>query len=286
MDFRTIIPIKPQPWISHSTRFVLLGSCFAENIGQRLLDFRFQGDVNPFGVLYNPLSIAQALERLAENRLFVADELFEHNSLWHSWMHHGSFSDPSKEIALEKMNERFCAAAENLAHADLLIITFGSAWVYEFDGRVVANCHKVPNNRFVRRRLTIDEIVARYTSLFSALRQQNPKLKVLLSVSPIRYLRNYATENQTSKATLLLATEALCQQLPDVDYFPAYEILLDELRDYRFFADDMVHPSPMAVAYVWERFAQAYFTPETCALLHEIEKENRRAAHRPLHFGN
>ncbi len=286
MIFRTIIPIKPQAWISHSTHFMLLGSCFAENIGQRLLDFRFRGDVNPFGVLYNPLSIAQALERLTENRPFVADELFEHNSLWHSWMHHGSFSDPSKEIALEKMNQRFCTAVENLAHADLLSITFGSAWVYEFDGKVVANCHKVPNNRFVRRRLTMDEIVVRYTQLFAALRQQNPKLKVLLSVSPIRYLRNAATENQTSKATLLLATEALCQQLPDVDYFPAYEIVLDELRDYRFFADDMVHPSPMAVAYVWERFAQAYFTAETCALLPEIDKENRRAAHRPLHAGN
>lgn len=286
MDFRTIIPIKPQPWISHSTRFVLLGSCFAENIGQRLIDYRFQVDMNPFGVLYNPLSIAQALERLAENRPFVADELFEHNSLWHSWMHHGSFSDQSKEKALEKMNERFVLANQNLKKTDLLIITFGSAWVYEFDGRVVANCHKVPNNRFVRRRLTVNEIVARYTQLFAALRQQNPKLKVLLSVSPIRYLRNDATENQTSKATLLLATEALCQQLPDVDYFPAYEILLDELRDYRFFADDMVHPSPMAVAYVWERFAQAYFTPDTLALLPEIDKENRRAAHRPLHFGN
>lgn len=286
MDFRTIIPIKPQPWISHSTRFVLLGSCFAENIGQRLIDYRFQVDMNPFGVLYNPLSIAQALERLAENRPFVADELFEHNSLWHSWMHHGSFSDQSKEKALEKMNERFVLANQNLKKTDLLIITFGSAWVYEFDGRVVANCHKVPNNRFVRRRLTVNEIVARYTQLFAALRQQNPKLKVLLSVSPIRYLRNDATENQTSKATLLLATEALCQQLPDVDYFPAYEILLDELRDYRFFADDMVHPSPMAVQYIWERFAQTYFTPETCALLPEIDKENRRAAHRPLHFGN
>ncbi len=286
MEFRTIVPIEPQPWISHDTRFVLLGSCFAENIGQRLLDFRFRGNVNPFGVLYNPLSIAQALERLIEKRPFAADELFEYGGLWHSWMHHGSFSDTSAEKAVAQMNARFDVACQHLLEADLLVITFGSAWVYEFEGKVVANCHKVPNNRFVRRRLAVDEIVACYTQLFAMLRRHNPTLKVLLSVSPIRYLRRSATESQTSKATLLLAVEALCQQLPDVDYFPAYEIVLDELRDYRFFADDMVHPSPMAVAYVWERFAQAYFTPATLALLPNIEKENKRAAHRPLHPAN
>lgn len=283
MDFRTIIPIKPQPYITHDTQFLLLGSCFAENIGQRLIDYRFQVDMNPFGVLYNPLSIAQAIERLLTGKPFTADELFQHNGLWHSWLHHGSFSDQSKEKALEKMNERFTLASQNLKKIDLLTITFGSAWVYEFNGIVVTNCHKVPNNLFVRRRLTIDEIVARYTALFGALRKENPALKILLSVSPIRYA---ATENQTSKATLLLATEALCQQCEGVRYFPAYEIVLDELRDYRFFADDMVHPSPMAVQYVWERFAQTYFTPDTLDLLPEIEKENRRAAHKPLHAEN
>lgn len=284
MDFRTIIPVKAQPSVNHDTRFLLLGSCFAENIGQKLLDFRFQGDVNPFGVLYNPISIAQALERLVEKRPFAANELFEYGGLWHSWMHHGSFSDQAAEKAVEKMNRRFLAAAENLAQTDLLAITFGSAWVYEFEGKTVANCHKVPNNRFTRRRLAVDEITARYTQLFDTLRRQNPRLKVLLSVSPIRYLRNNATENQTSKAILLLAVEELCRTTPNTDYFPAYEIVLDELRDYRFFADDMVHPSPLAVAYVWERFAQAYFTPATLALLPDIEKENKRAAHRPLHF--
>lgn len=283
MEFRTIIPIKPQPVADHNTKLMLLGSCFAENIGQKLLDYRFRCDVNPFGVLYNPISIAQSLERLAAKQPFTFAELFEYDGLWHSWAHHGSFSDQAAEKALEKIQLRFDTAANHLAQTDLLIITFGSAWVYEFEGQVVANCHKVPNNRFVRRRLTVDEITARYTQLFDTLRQANPHLKVLLSVSPIRYLRNAATENQTSKAILLLAAEKLCQTVPNTAYFPAYEIVLDELRDYRFFADDMIHPSATAIAYVWERFSQAYFTPETLALLPEIDKKNKQAAHRPLH---
>lgn len=283
MEFRTIIPIKPQPVADHNTKFMLLGSCFAENIGQKLLDYRFRCDVNPFGVLYNPISIAQSLERLAAKQSFTFAELFEYDGLWHSWAHHGSFSDPAAEKALEKIQLRFDTTANHLEQTDLLIITFGSAWVYEFEGQVVANCHKVPNNRFVRRRLTVDEITTRYTQLFDTLRQANPHLKVLLSVSPIRYLRNAATENQTSKAILLLAAEKLCQTVPNTAYFPAYEIVLDELRDYRFFADDMIHPSATAIAYVWERFSQAYFTPETLALLPEIDKKNKQAAHRPLH---
>lgn len=281
MNFRTVIPVPALNTIGYEHQFLMLGSCFAETIGSKLLEFRFSGEVNPFGVLYNPASIAQSLERLLEHRAFTEAELFEYNGLWHSWAHHGSFSDVSTEKTLEKINMRY-AAAEKMVQSDVLILTFGSSWVYEYDGRVVANCHKVPEKQFVRRRLSVDEIVERYGDLFRRLLHDKPEKQIILSVSPIRYLRNGATENQTNKAILLLAVEKLCQMFDAVHYFPAYEIVLDELRDYRFFADDMIHPSSMAVEYVWERFCAAFFTEKTLELLPQVAKINKALQHRPL----
>lgn len=268
--------------MDYEQHFLLLGSCFAETIGRKLLEYRFTGDVNPFGVLYNPFSIADVLERLSENRPFVASELFNYDGWWHSWAHHGSFSAKTQEQALANINTTYLVAAERFEQTDVLILTFGSAWVYEHDGSVVANCHKVPEREFTRRRLSVDEIVERYTVLLSRLLKNRPYLRIVFSVSPIRYLRNGATENQTSKSILLLATEALCRQFEAAIYFPSYEIVLDELRDYRFFADDMIHPSSMAVEYVWERFCTAFFTEKTLELLPQVAKINKALQHRPL----
>lgn len=268
--------------MDYEQHFLLLGSCFAETIGRKLLEYRFTGDVNPFGVLYNPFSIADALERLNENRPFVVSELFNYDGWWHSWAHHGSFSAKTQEQALANINTTYSVAAERFEQTDVLILTFGSAWVYEHDGSVVANCHKVPEREFMRRRLSVDEIVERYTILLNRLLKNRPHLRIVFSVSPIRYLRNGATENQTSKAILLLAAEALCRQFEAAIYFPSYEIVLDELRDYRFFADDMIHPSSMAVEYVWERFCTAFFTEKTLELLPQVAKINKALQHRPL----
>ncbi len=268
--------------MDYEQHFLLLGSCFAETIGRKLLEYRFTGDVNPFGVLYNPFSIADALERLIENRPFVASELFNYDGWWYSWAHHGSFSAKTQEQALANINTIYSVATERFEQTDVLILTFGSAWVYEHDGSVVANCHKVPEREFTRRRLSVDEIVERYTVLLSRLLKNRPHLRIVFSVSPIRYLRNGATENQTSKAILLLAAEALCRQFEVAIYFPSYEIVLDELRDYRFFADDMIHPSSMAVEYVWERFCAAFFTEKTLELLPQVAKINKALQHRPL----
>ncbi len=184
--------------MDYEQHFLLLGSCFAETIGRKLLEYRFTGDVNPFGVLYNPFSIADALERLIENRPFVASELFNYDGWWYSWAHHGSFSAKTQEQALANINTIYSVATERFEQTDVLILTFGSAWVYEHDGSVVANCHKVPEREFTRRRLSVDEIVERYTVLLSRLLKNRPHLRIVFSVSPIRYLRNGATENQTS----------------------------------------------------------------------------------------
>ncbi|MDR3327224.1 MAG: GSCFA domain-containing protein [Prevotellaceae bacterium] len=279
---QTEVKIDKTAIISHESRFLLLGSCFAVNIGNRLLDNRFSGDVNPFGILFNPLSIANSLQRLLWGREFAEEEVFEHDGLWHSIFHHGEFSSPSIKKTLEKINARFTVASTNLKETDVLIITFGSSWVYLYNGQIVANCHKLPENKFERKRLTISEIVLVYKNLFETLFKQNPNLNIILSVSPVRYFRDGAFDNSTNKATLLLAVEELVKIFEQVHYFPAYEIVLDELRDYRFYAEDMLHPSDFAQKIIWQRFADACFTDETKALLPQIEKQNKMLAHRPF----
>ncbi len=184
---------------------------------------------------------------------------------------------------MTKINERYHAATKYLSQSDVLLITFGSSWIYEHRGTVVANCHKVAETEFLRLRLSVEEIVKMYAELITQLTIKNPKLRVILSVSPIRYMRHGANENQTSKAILLLAVEQLTAQFENVTYFPAYEIVLDELRDYRFFADDMIHPSQVAIAYIWERFVDMFFDQETQELLPEIKKINKLIDHKPLH---
>ncbi|MDR1543372.1 MAG: GSCFA domain-containing protein [Prevotellaceae bacterium] len=283
MQLSTPVNIDSTLIINHKSRFLLLGSCFAENIGQRLKIFQFDGEVNPFGILFNPLSISTALKRLIEGSEFSENELFEHKSLWHSDLHHGKFSDKSKIETLIKINASFCAAKEILPKTDFLIITFGSAQAFLKNGKIVANCHKLPENLFVRKMLTISEIVENYCLIFNEFLKINPTAKIILSVSPVRYLHNGIHKNSLSKATLLLAVEELTKIFPQIIYFPAYEILLDELRDYRFFADDMLHPSALAEQIVWERFAEAFFDEKTKNYLPKIDKLNKMLAHCPLH---
>ena len=283
MNFRTILSIPSQTNLSYKEKCMLLGSCFSENIGEKLEKFHLPQLTNPFGILYNPISIAQSIERLMENKPFNENELFEHDGLVQSWAHHGSFSAPSEEQALTNINKRYLEAVQHFQETTVLLITFGSSWIYEYEGNVVANCHKVPEKKFIRRRLSVDEIVTRYSDLLAKISAQNPTMRFIFSVSPIRYMRQGASENQTNKAILLLAIEALTKRFEQVNYFPAYEILLDELRDYRFFADDMIHPSTSAIDYIWERFVETYFDNETQELLPQLEKLNKKLEHRPLH---
>ena len=285
MDFRTLVHIAAsETAIVHSHSILLMGSCFAENMGQKLQNAKFQVDVNPFGVLYNPTSIKKALQRLVEGNIYKETDLFEEQGRWQSFDHHSSFSFSTKEETLLKMNERLSASAEKLKKADYLMLTFGTAWVYRLQesGEIVSNCHKMPAKAFTRSRLTVDEIVEDYSALIKSLRNNNPRLKVILTVSPIRHWKDGANGNNLSKAILLLAVETLNSRLEDVFYFPSYEIVLDELRDYRFFADDMLHPSTQAVDYVWERFSETYFSTETKKLLKEIAKIQQAVAHRPF----
>lgn len=272
-------------YLRHGMPILMMGSCFADHIGSYLQEAKFDVCLNPYGTLYNPESIASAIERLAEGRPYEEEELRYDGFLWYSYMHHGSFSSPDRSAALQAMNRSYKRAADLLPRCQRLIATWGTAYVYRLKetGMTVANCHKQPEKVFERARIEADEIVARWELLTQRLHEYAPGCRVLLTVSPIRHLRDGAHNNQLSKATLLLAADTLCRRYPETySYFPAYEIVMDELRDYRFYAEDMTHPAAAAVAYIRERFAEAYFTPETARLATACEKIATGLRHRPL----
>lgn len=286
MKFRTNVSLPVSELsIEYSSKMMLLGSCFSENIGNRLRAYKFSVDVNPFGIVYNPLSAYESVCRLLEKNDFSENDLFLHNGLYHSYAHHGDFSDINKDACLKKISERFAQATNALSVTTIFLITFGTAYVYKLaaSGEVVNNCHKVPAQNFTRFRLTVNEIVEKWQHLISSLQALNPNAKFIFTVSPVRHWKDGAHENQLSKSILHLSIEAL-QNMFDksVAYFPAYEIMMDELRDYRFYADDMMHPSAMAIDYIWECFSETYFSKQTRQIHAEWTRIRQLLHHRPL----
>ena len=271
--------------ITYNDRILTLGSCFAENIGTKLQEACFLTFINPFGVMYNPMSVAQGIRYLLSEKEFTATDLFQSGSLWNSLAHSSTFSAITADEALQKINSRLQAARYFLHETNVMMITLGTAWVFELvdTRKIVSNCHKLPASRFTRRRLSVDEIINEFTEVFGFLRNSYPGLKFIFTVSPIRHWKDGAHENTVSKSTLHLALDALEKQFDFVHYFPAYEIMMDELRDYRFYASDMLHPSDVAVDYIWQRFGDTYFSSETLNLKKELERLRADLNHRPLH---
>lgn len=268
--------------IGYDDKLLLLGSCFADNIGEKFGAHYFQMLSNPYGTLYNPASIAAILSPIANSQSPISNpQIIEWGGLWHSMLHHGSFSHSDKAQVLLRCEQSRELLRAFLQEATVVIVTFGTAWVYEYEGKVVSNCHKMPTNRFVRRRLSVDEIVAMWQPLLQAM----PDKHWIFTVSPIRHIKDGLHENQLSKAILLQAVEELVNKAncDKVGYFPSYEILLDELRDYRFFAEDMVHPSPVAVEYIWQRFVDTYMTVDTQNEMRTLYQLWRDRHHRFLH---
>lgn len=281
---RVEIPLSPVN-ITYESHVMTLGSCFAENIGKKMHDVYFLTDINPFGVLYNPVSIRNSIALLLKNNEFTKEDIFENKSLWQSFSHSSQFSDSTPEVCLDKINNRLETSRSFLQKADFLLITFGTAWVFEEkkSGSVVANCHKLPESKFVRKRLSVSDIATDFTVLISKLQTRYPNLELIFSVSPIRHWKDGAHENNISKSTLLLAIDTLQKVFEHVHYFPAYEIQLDELRDYRFYASDMLHPSEVAVDYIWKRFSETFFSDQTMQLKMRLDQLAADLAHRPLH---
>lgn len=277
MKFRTEIELASfAEQIGYADRVLALGSCFAEHIAARLSEAKFRVTANPTGIVFNPLSVAAAIRDYATP--VRREELQHDGEKWFHYGFHGDFSHPDADQALTRMNAARQAGATALRDARFVLITFGTAWVYEHNGQVVANCHRQSAAEFVRRRLSVEEIVDAYSTLF------NGPLKnkhIILTVSPVRHLGDGAEGNAVSKAVLRLAAEELVQRFKCAVYFPAYELLTDDLRDYRFYADDLVHPAPQAIGYIWEKFSASVLSDKAQQLLPEVEAIAAAAAHRP-----
>lgn len=285
MVFRTIVATPhDEGLITHRSRILMLGSCFTDNIGSRLRNQLFRVSANPLGSLYNPASICTTVHRIASGRMFTERDLFCHGSLYHCFDCHSSLSATNPADMLQRLNQIVTEENKRLAETDIVILTFGTAWVYTSasTGSIVANCHKLPAYEFTRHRMDTNECVRNITETILAIRQISPDAHILITVSPVRHLADGAHANQLSKATLLLAIDRITDHIRNTSYFPAYELLMDDLRDYRFYATDMCHPSETAVDYIYERFAESYFNGETRALAARCGKISRRMAHRQL----
>lgn len=283
--FRTLVPVKKSEYpLNHRDGVMLTGSCFTEHIGKKLADNKFTVNLNPFGIVYHPAAIGIQLQRLLSAGEYTRDELVFRDGLWHSFDHHGSFSDPDRQVCRNNLNKNLKDAAAFIRNAGHLILTFGSARAYHLrtTDRLVSNCHKFPDSDFTIRFYEPEEILDILLPALSELRQINPRIRFVWSVSPVRYLKEGTPGNQLSKASLIRAVAGLMNQYPDSCYFPAYEIFMDDLRDYRFYDTDLIHPGPAGIAYVWKRFCEAFIHQESLDLMEKIEPITRAAGHRPM----
>ena len=284
MDFhlRLDIPRLPRP-LGYNSRILTIGSCFTEHMAARLSAHKFSVLNNPHGILFNPLSVAEALDSYVEGRMYEANDLFSLNGLWNSWAHHSRFSHPSHATALAAINASQEAARDFVQDADWIFVTLGTAFQYflQTGGRPVANNHRAPAQWFEKRLLEITRIVETWTATLENLRRANPDVQVLLTVSPVRHIRDGAVANNRSKGRLLEAVHTLVEQHEGVHYFPAYELVVDVLRDYRFYDLDLVHPNYAATEVVWDEFVKACIAPEARPLMEAVRDITVAAAHRP-----
>lgn len=289
----TLAAKKSGTSIGYRDKSILLGSCFSENMGMKFQAHHLEVLENPHGILFNPISVVDALSDYMLGKVYTEEELFNHQDLWHSWAHHSRFSGISPEAALQKMNKAIQHANSYLKSANFLVITLGSAWLYHLEkgaplykdsfDRVVANNHKGPAVWFRKSLMEPAVLLHTLTTTIRALSIFNPTLKIIFTISPVRHLREGLIENNRSKAVLIQAVHQLVAQFEQVEYFPAYEYVIDDLRDYRFYAEDLVHPNYAATNYVWEKWVQTYMTSETQDLMKQVFELELAKQHKPFH---
>lgn len=285
MQFQTTFTIpKCYPLIAYGTPIVTMGSCFSATMGQKLQESKFEVLNNPFGTLFNPLSLFELLEVAVENRIFDEKMVVNHEEKYLHYAAHSSLSAASAALLLQLLQERAKQTQHYLARSSHLIITLGTAHVYEHrqSGRTVANCHKQPAGLFRKKLLTIQEMENAAKAAFAALRELNPSIQIILTVSPVRHIKDGIPENQLSKSLLRVLANQLVSAFPFVHYFPSYEIMMDELRDYRYYAEDLIHPSPLAEKYIWKKFCEALFSMQTTEVADKIHKIHQSLSHRPF----
>ncbi len=286
MEFRTPVPVPPSAHkITLRTPVLAVGSCFAEVMGERLAAHKFTTLVNPFGVIFNPVSLAGLLDKALTGTPAGREGLVSTREGWRHYDFHSRLGAPDAETLLAQTDAALAATGQFLAGAGWLLLTLGTAFAYrrKDNGAVVANCHKVPNTSFAKELLPLETIVSALDDVLSRLAGQHPHLRVLLTVSPVRHTRDTLVLNAVSKSLLRVACHALAEKHRHVQYFPAYEIMLDDLRDYRFYQPDMIHPSEVAEGYIWQKLAEAYFDEQTARFTREWAKLRQALGHRPLH---
>ncbi len=286
MNFRTQIPIAKSDFsISYSSRIVSLGSCFAENIGEKFQYFKFQNTINPFGIIFNPISIENVIRKSIDKSVFTEKDIFFHNDLWHSFEVHSELSHPDKDVLLANLNSTLESTRQQITQASHIIITLGTAWVYRNieSVSIVANCHKIPQKQFTKELLSIETIQQSLQNIIDLVASVNKEAKILFTVSPVRHIKDGFVENNVSKAHLLSAIyNVVNDQSSNVSYFPSYEIMMDELRDYRFYAEDMLHPNQIAIDYIWKRFSETSIATEVYTTMEEVDSIQKALQHRPF----
>jgi hypothetical protein len=283
MEFRTELKIPESNFkINHQTKLMAIGSCFVENIGNRLKEYKFNINFNPYGIIFNPHSIAKILSNTINDELNFNTQFVEQNNFFYSYDFHSKFNGTSANELVDKIISTNKKTSQSLLKADVLMLTFGTAWIYKHipSNQIVANCHKVPQKEFNKSLLDLDELKILYQSIFKSLLSQHSNLKIILTVSPVRHLKDGLIENNQSKSILLLLCKFLADAFPNhVIYFPSYELVMDDLRDYRFFNSDMLHPNQQAIDYIFEKFSHTYFEKTTLKLLSKIKQLNQLKGH-------
>ena len=286
MKLQTNIFLEPQQHnqIDHDSKLLLLGSCFAENIGSKLSYFKFQQFVNPFGILFQPKGIESLVTNAINKKEYDESDVFFLNEQWHSFEAHTKLSSTYKETILNGLNSAIESTHLQIKESSHIIITLGTSWAYRHTASdtLVANCHKVPQKQFLKELLSVNEIIESLQAVVSLIRSVNPKVSFILTVSPVRHLKDGFTENNLSKAHLISAVHAIVEPRKSIHYFPGYELMLDELRDYRFYEEDMVHPNQTAINYIWEKFQKVWIAEKAQKTMQEIDTIQKGLLHHPF----
>ncbi len=284
MRLQTKIPYTESgPHIDYNSSVLLLGSCFAENIGKKLEYYKFQHLLNPFGILFQPRAIEKILDRAVGNKAFSEADIIFHNERWHSFDAHSALSNADKDQLLLNLNNGLLNTQNQLREATHIILTLGTAWAYRYleTDHLVANCHKVPQKRFSKELLSVNSLEESLENSINAIRSINQKALILFTISPVRHLKDGFVENQRSKAHLFTAMHSSLTS-GGIAYFPAYEIMMDELRDYRFYNEDMVHPNQLAINYIWEHFMKCWISPDIVGLMEKVDEVQKGLQHIPF----
>tara|TARA_R110002073_G_scaffold57778_4_gene146722 strand:- start:139493 stop:140449 length:957 start_codon:yes stop_codon:yes gene_type:complete len=286
MQFRTQFPLKRQEHnqIDYNSKIVLFGSCFTETIGAKFAYYKFQKFSNPFGIYFHPKAIENLILSAINRKVYTENDLFFHNERWHCFEAHSSLSTTNKDELISNLNIAIETTNKQLSTATHIVITLGTAWMYRFveTDSIVANCHKIPQKKFLKELLSVDELTESLLSIVALIRNVNKNASILFTVSPVRHLKDGVIENQQSKAHLIAAVHQVTEPRNGIHYFPSYEIVMDELRDYRFYAEDMIHPNQTAIDYIWEQFAGSWISTPSHATMKEVDTIQKGLLHRPF----